>query len=70
MPYITLDVDLDEFSDEDLMEELERRNLVDEKTIDSKIKVIIEKIHLKRMFGLNFLKEVDELIYEVTGRIV
>lgn len=75
MPYITVDVDvdLDEFSDDDLLEELDRRQLASDgsiNTINTEIKELIEKIHLKRMFQLDFLKEVDELIYEVTGRIV
>lgn len=71
MPYTTVDVDvnLDEFSDDDLLEELDRRQLVSD-GINTKIKELIEKIHLKRMLGLDFFKEVDELIYEVTGRII
>jgi hypothetical protein len=76
MPYINVDipVDLGEFSDDDLLEELERRKLnIDnhDDDVDYEIvKELIEKIYLKRMFGLDFLKEVDNLIYTVIGRMV
>jgi hypothetical protein len=74
MPYINVDVnvDLSEFSDDDLLEELERRKIdVNDNEIDNEIiKELIDKIYLKRMFGLDFLKEVDNLIYHVIGRMV
>jgi hypothetical protein len=76
MPYINVDiqVDLAEFSDDDLLEELERRKLTvdsNDNDIDYELaKELIEKIYLKRMFGLDFLKEVDDLIYTVVGRMV
>jgi hypothetical protein len=71
MPYVNIDVDidLDEISDEDLLEELERRDLLPEQG-DSNYKELVEKIYLKRIFGLDFLKETDELIYSVLGRII
>jgi hypothetical protein len=74
MPYINVDVnvDLSEFSDDDLLEELERRKIdVKDNEIDQEIiKELIDKIYLKRMFGLDFLKEVDNLIYYAIGRMV
>lgn len=70
MPYVEVDISLDEFSDEDLLEELERRDIYIDDNTDQSVKDLIEKIYLKRMFGLDFLKEVDDLIYRVVGRIV
>ena len=70
MPYVEVDISLDEFSDEDLLEELERRDIYIDNNTDQTVKHLIEKIYLKRMFGLDFLKEVDDLIYRVVGRIV
>lgn len=70
MPYVEVDISLDEFSDEDLLEELERRNIYKDDNTDQSVKYLIEKIYLKRMFGLDFLKEVDDLIYQIIGRIV
>lgn len=71
MPYINVDVDidLDDISDDDLLDELQRRNLYDH-CQDKAYKEILEKIYLKRVFGLGFEKEVDELIYKVLGRII
>ena len=75
MPYISVDVnvELDDFSDDELVQELERRKIVldNEDNADVEdIQELVEKIYMKRLFGLDFLKEVDELIYHTLGRII
>lgn len=66
---VEVDVDLEDFDTDDLIEELDRRGeLPEEFNLD--IKELVEKIYLKRIFGLDYHKEVDSLIYEVLGRIV
>ena len=66
---VEVDVDLEEFDTEDLLEELDRRGELPEQ-ITGDIKDIVEKIYLKRVFGLDYHKEVDNLVYEVLGRII
>lgn len=70
MPYVNVDinVELDEFSDDDLLDEVQRRKLLTENDVN--LNVLIEKIYLKRIFGLNLEKEIDNLIYQALGRIV
>lgn len=64
--YVTVDVELDEFSDEDLIEELDRRGCA---LTDSGTK-LVEKIYQNRRLGKDFKTELDQLIYLVTGRVV
>ncbi len=70
MPYVEVEVDLNEFSDEELLQELERRQIELDNNLNSEFKDLVEKIYLKRIFGLDFVKEVDHLIYAVLGRIL
>lgn len=67
--YVTVDVDLDEFSDDDLLEELESRGLAAE-AVESSATGLIHKIYSKRRLGQDYQRELDELIYNVTGKIV
>jgi hypothetical protein len=67
--YVEVDVDLDDFSDEDLMDEMDRRGLGAE-VADSTATEIIEQIYLKRRLGKDYQQELDQLIYQVTGKIV
>jgi len=59
---IEVDVDLDEFDDEDLIEEVQRRGL----KLDTN--VLIETIFQKRRLGQSIEQELDLLIYETIGR--
>lgn len=63
---VEVDVDLSDFDDEDLIEEIEERSL----NYSLEAKDIINIIWLKRRVGQNYDKEVDQLIYCVIGKIV
>ena len=66
---VEVDVDLDEFDDEDLIEELERRGKGFE--VDSNTPTeLVEQIWQKRRLGQDYQRELDELIYIAIGRIV
>jgi hypothetical protein len=67
---VEVDVDLDDFDTDDLIEELERRgSLPFEGSIDAK--EVLEAIWLKRRLGnQDYQRELDQLIYAVLGRVV
>ena len=67
--WVSVDVDLDEFTDDDLIEELDRRGLGAE-SHESTASELIWKIYNHRRTGKDFQAELDRLIYQVTGRIV
>ena len=67
--YVTVDVELDEFSDDDLIEEMDRRGLGAEVN-DSTASELIGVIYEKRRQGKDFERELDQLIYQVTGRVL
>lgn len=67
--YVEVDVDLDDFSDEDLLDEMDRRGLGAE-VADSTATEIIEQIYLKRRLNKDYQQELDQLIYQVTGKII
>jgi hypothetical protein len=64
MAYIEVDVDLSEFSDEELMEELEARGLYESKGIN--VSELVDKIYQLRRLRKNFDKELDLLLYDMT----
>jgi len=66
--YTDVEVDLDDFSDQELLDELAVRDLIpgghgngDE---------LIDKIFQLRRLGKNFDKELDEYLYIQTGRAI
>ena len=65
---VEVDVSLSDFDTKDLIEELESRGKPPECDLDSK--EIIESIYLKRRFGKDYQQELDQLIYQVIGKIV
>ena len=67
--YVTVDVELDDFDDEDLIDEMDRRGLGAE-VADSTATEIIASIWLKRRLGQDYQSELDQLIYQVTGKII
>jgi DNA topoisomerase IA len=67
--WTTVDVELDDFSDEDLIDEMDRRGLGAE-VADSTATEIIEQIYQKRRLGKDYQLELDQLIYQVTGKIL
>ena len=67
--YVQVDVDLSEFNDDDLTQELEYRGyhvVKDDMPKDE----LIESIYLKRRTGQDYQTELDTLIYNVIGKIV
>jgi hypothetical protein len=76
MRYITVntdvDIDLDDIDTEDLIEELERRgeNPNDIKMINLELKEIVEKIWMNRRTGKEYQSELNQLIYNVLGKVI
>lgn len=65
---VEVDVDLDDFDTDDLLEELERRgNLPIEGSEDAK--EILEKIYYLRRQGQAYEHLMDKLIYAALGRV-
>jgi hypothetical protein len=66
--YVSVDVDLGEFDTDDLIEELESRGKAVGSLTDNS--VLVHSIYEKRRLGQDYQQELDELIYQVTGRIL
>jgi hypothetical protein len=66
---VEVDVDLDDFDDDELVEELERRGKGFEIASRSGTE-IVESIYLKRRTGKDYQSDLDELIYVALGKIV
>lgn len=66
---VEVDVDLEDFDTDDLLDELERRGRGLE-VPDSTGTELVEQIFQKRRLGKDFSRELDELIYVVTGRVL
>lgn len=69
---VDVDVDLSEFDDDDLLDELESRGLdLNSKYIDGdEVRSLLEKIYLNRRVGKDYEKDLDDLIYYGLGKIV
>ena len=67
--WTTVDVDLDEFDTDDLIEELEKRGKGLEVASQSGTE-LLTAIYLKRRLGQDYQRELDELIYVGLGKIV
>lgn len=66
---VEVDVDLSDFYDEDLIEELESRGRGFE--VNSRTPAeLVTKIYELRRLGRDYERELDELIYVTIGRIV
>jgi hypothetical protein len=66
--YVDIEVDLEEFDNDDLVKEIERRN-ISFNASDSD-RTLLESIYLKRRVGNDYQKELDELIYNALGKIL
>lgn len=63
---VEVDVSLEDFETEDLIDELENRgHLTDSNSIE-----FFETIYQKRRLGQDYQQELDKLIYSVLGRIL
>lgn len=67
--WTTVDVDLEDFDTDDLIEELESRGLGMEVSTQTGTE-LITAIYQKRRLGQDYQRELDELIYLGIGRIV
>lgn len=68
--YTEVDVDLEEFEDSELIEELKSRGIT-EMSNPSDVKDLVEAIWLKRRNGnTDYQNELGQLIYQVLGHIV
>lgn len=65
--YVDVDVDLEDFETEDLLDELDRRgqSVANSEYVTDLIKTIYEK----RRNGLDFSYELDTMIHETIGRV-
>lgn len=66
---VEVDVELDDFDTEDLVEELEKRGMGLEVASRSGTE-LITAIYQKRRLGQDYQRELDELIYIGIGKIV
>lgn len=66
--YVSVDVDLGEFDTDDLIEELESRGeIIGDKTDNS---MLVNSIYEKRRLNQDYQRDLDELIFQVTGRFL
>jgi len=65
---VEIDVELTDFDDDDLLEEMETRGLVVSTHGDNK--QLLETIWLKRRQNQDFDNELDQLIYAALGKVV
>jgi len=66
--YVDIDIDMDDFDTDDLVEELERRGAGSTDYGDGK--EILQTIYLKRRLGQDYQKELDQLIWLGLGKII
>lgn len=65
---VEIDVELSDFDTEDLLEELESRGLPADNIMDGEM--LIHSIYEKRRLGKDYQTELDQLIRQVTGRVL
>jgi hypothetical protein len=66
---VEVDVSLEDFDDDDLLDEMDRRGLGAEVT-ESTATELINTIYQKRRLGKDYESDLDQLIYQVTGKII
>lgn len=66
---VEIDVELDDFDDQDLIDELERRGRGFEVNSNTPTE-LVRTIYEKRRTGRDYQQELDELIYVAIGRVV
>lgn len=67
--YVEVEVDLDEFSDADLIEEIKARNITGT-GVAVDLEEQVTSIWMLRRLGKDYQKELEDLIYNVIGKIV
>ena len=72
MTTITVEVDIDQFDTDNLIEELSRRGheTFKAQTRDTPLIDVIEKIYLLRRIGADYQQDLDKLIYLTLGKVI
>lgn len=72
MVWVTVDVELDEFEDDELVEELESRGfkVYDEDSTAYTQNEMINLIYQNKRLGKDYDKLLDDLIYQTIGRVL
>ena len=65
---VTVDIDWEDLDTDDMIEELERRKVLP--TMTEFPETILNRICLKRKSGEDYTQDLDNLIYQVLGRVV
>ena len=69
MAYMEVEINLEDFSDEELVEEIKARS-IQSTGVAVGLEEQITSIWMLRRLGKDYQKELDELIYNVIGKIV
>lgn len=69
---VDIDIDLDDFDDDELIEELDRRGRdYNTRGVDGdEARVMLETVYRLRRTGQKYDAELDQLIYYVLGKII
>ena len=67
---VEVDVDLSDFETDDLIEELESRGELPTSVGPYDSNELVQQIWMRRRNGQDYQRQLDDLIYAVTGRIV
>jgi hypothetical protein len=68
---VEVKIDLENFDDDDLLEELEERGIFNhDKELLNEIKRSLDSIWKKRRVGQDYQKELDDLMYYTLGKVV
>jgi hypothetical protein len=67
--YVDIEVDMDDFENSDILEEMERRGLGIVASPEDNVE-LLRSIFQKRRTGQSFDSELDQLIYNSLGRIL
>lgn len=72
MAWVTVDVELDEFEDDELVEELESRGfkVYDEDSTSYTQQELVNLIYQNKRLGKDYDKLLDDLIYQTIGRVL
>jgi hypothetical protein len=71
--YREVEIDLNDFEDDELLDELEERGIINnnhDKDLLNEIKRSLDSIWVKRRVGQDYQKELDDLMYYTLGKVV
>jgi hypothetical protein len=71
--YREVEIDLNDFEDDELLDELEERGIINnnhDKELLDEIKRSLDSIWVKRRVGQDYQKELDDLMYYTLGKVV